>query len=119
MNKVNLAELKWIDKLIYLLLEYCRKHYWFKENDDIVIDTDSVQFHLYLDGKRLFWINVEKVIYKDFWFIKNLVDDDNLKWIDKFWWWDMMLWMPEKQDYYIMYLSVAPNPIETLIHLLK
>ena len=123
--------ISWLDKLIELLTEHCRKHYWFKDYDDIEIDTDSVNFYLYHNWKRLFNIWVEKVIYKDFWFIKWLVDNDKIdfrKVIEK----EIEIWfkLMRIKDYpkkikeedieeVLMLLSIQDNPIEFLVSILK
>ena len=60
-----------------------------------------------------------RIISKKFWFIKWLVENEKLKWTDKMEMRKIMLWMPEKQDYYIMMLAVTPEPIEFLVSILK
>jgi len=121
MEILDRIEESWLDKLIKLLTEHCRKHYWFKDNDDIEIDTDSVNFHLYHNWKRLFNIWVEKVIYKDFWFIKWLVDNDKIKLQEKTAlvnYLEDILWY-KREDGLLMLLSIQDNPIEFLISILK
>ena len=59
------------------------------------------------------------ILNKRFWFIKWLVENEKLKWTDKMEIRKIMLWMPEKQDYYIMMLAVTPQPIEFLVSILK
>ena len=115
-------EESWLDKLIKLLTEHCRKHYWFKDNDDIEIDHDSVQFHLYHNAKRCFPIGVEKVISKEFWFIKYLVDNNKIDFtkdnIEEFWYY-WTEWHCDKYDNILMNLSIQDSPIEFLISILK
>ena len=120
MNNINEWRL-W--ELIALLREHCRKHYWFKDNDVIDIDHDSVSFHLYHNAKRYFSIGVEKVIYKEFWFIKWLVDNDKIDRHNV--WYSTMLW--QLSDYHwldweqelLMLLSIQDNPIEFLCSVIK
>ena len=117
MNNINEWKL-W--ELIALLREHCRKHYWFKDNDVIDIDHDSIQFHLYHNAKRYFSIGVEKVISKEFWFIKWLVDNDKID-LDKLednWDW---YYIDTGNVYHDMLalLSIQDNPIEFLVSILK
>ena len=128
MNNINEWRL-W--ELIALLREHCRKHYWFKDNDVIDIDHDSVSFHLYHNAKRYFSIGVEKVICKEFWFIKWLVENDKVDWnfidyaeihqtkreLES----NYELCDIEKQYYerLLMLLSIQDNPIEFLVSILK
>lgn len=117
-----------MEKLIELLTEHCRKHYWFKDNDDIEIDSDSVCFHLYHKWKRYFPIRIETVICKDFGFIKWLVDNDKIdrdKIIEKS---DFMpivsnkVWdffQPTEEQELLMLLSISDTPIEDLISYLR
>lgn len=103
-----------MEKLFDLLKQHCRKRYWFKDNDDLEIDTDSVCFHLYLKWERLFPIRVETVICKEFWFIKWLVENEKID-FDKY---------PQVMEYWdleslLMYLSIQDEPIQFLISLLK
>ena len=120
-----------MDKLIELLTEHCRKHYWFKDNDDIEIDTDSVCFHLYFKWERLFPIRVETVICKDFGFIKWLVENEKIDlekvkekiWIPCFVWyteWEISC-VNDKEDYeqLLMALAIQDEPINFLISILK
>ena len=120
-----------MEKLIELLTEHCRKHYWFKDNDDIEIDTDSIQFHLYHNAKRYFSIGVEKVISKEFWFISRLVDNDKIdfrKVIEK----EIEIWFKlmrikdypkkikeEDVEEVLMLLAIQDKPIDFLISILK
>ena len=119
MEILDRIEESWLDKLIKLLTEHCRKHYWFKDNDDIEIDTDSVCFHLYHNWKRCFPIWVEKVICKEFWFIKYLVDNDKIDYylIGKKW--RPCLWFYRDYEILLMLLSISDTPIEDLISYLK
>lgn len=73
-----------------------------------------------LNWTRL-WVRASQyyVISKPYWFIKWLVDQDKLLWNNKLQIRELTLWMPEKQDYYIMMLAVSPNPIDFLISILK
>lgn len=61
----------------------------------------------------------EVIVGKAYWFIEWLVENEKLKWTDKMEKRKLMLWMPEKQDYYIMMLAVTPQPINFLISILK
>ena len=129
MEILDRIEESWLDKLIKLLTEHCRKHYWFKDNDVIDIDHDSVQFYLYYNEKRYFSIGVEKVISKEFWFIKELLFHDKID-----------LWKIQKlyrksnenstatypilYDYtydesLLMFLAIQDEPIDFLISVLK
>ena len=121
-----------MEKLFDLLKQHCRKRYWFKDNDDLEIDTDSVCFHLYLKWERLFPIRVETVICKEFWFIKWLADNDKI---------DYKKLREEREDLcdvnlrhlrnkyidvvslsyvkLLMLLSISDTPIEDLISYLK
>ena len=110
-----------MEKLFDLLKQHCRKRYWFKDNDDLEIDTDSVCFHLYLKWERLFPIRVETVICKEFWFIKWLTEVENNK-IDR----DMVDNKFERPFYWytnyeivLMLLSIQDEPIQFLITILK
>lgn len=126
MNNINEWRL-W--ELIALLREHCRKHYWFKDNDVIDIDHDSVSFHLYHNAKRYFSIGVEKVISKDFWFIKSLVDNEKIDFrkldckrydVDvpaRYYLWTYIRYSFEKEI--LMTLSIQDNPIEFLVSILK
>ena len=116
MNNINEWRL-W--ELIALLREHCRKHYWFKDNDVIDIDHDSVQFHLYHNAKRYFSICVEKVISKKFWFIKWLVDNDKIEFREDFYLEDQHWWWFWEDENIIMLLSIQDNPIDFLISILK
>ena len=111
------------NKLIELLTEHCRKHYWFKDDDDIEIDTDSICFHLYHKWKRCFPIKIETVICKDFGFIKRLVDNEKIEPLWKYIGWETDEDEPyikfDLVDQYIAYLSIQDNPIEFLISILK
>lgn len=118
------------NKLIDLLTEHCRKHYWFKDDDDIEIDTDSICFHLYHKWKRCFSIRIETVICKDFGFIKWLVDNDKIDY-KKDWKNSNDTWyvyvkadtkksdLEIKSDTLLMVLSIEDNPIEFLVSILK
>lgn len=112
-------------ELIALLREHCRKHYWFKDNDAIDIDHDSVSFHLYHNAKRYFSIGVEKVIFKEFWFIKCLVDNDKIDFynvLKENWTFRKEFYAIENKKEYerlIMLLSVEDKPIDFLISILK
>lgn len=126
MEILDRTEESWLDKLIKLLTEHCRKHYWFKDNDDIEIDHDSVQFHLYHNAKRCFSIGVEKVISKEFWFIKWLVDNDKIdRWkIEERISGDISLYLDNREYYWrykwlLMLLSIQDEPIEFLVSILK
>lgn len=120
MNNIN----EWrLCELIALLTEHCRKHYWFKDNDDIEIDHDSVQFHLYHNAKRYFSIGVEKVICKEFWFIQWLFDKDKIDW-SKFHKYSFYKKDNKFIQYYdwqslLMALSISDTPIEDLISYLR
>ena len=59
------------------------------------------------------------LISKKYWFIKWLVENGKLKWTNKMEQRKIMLWMPEKQDYYLMMLAVHPEPLEFLSSILK
>lgn len=118
-NMDNINEWK-LWELIALLREHCRKHYWFKDNDVIDIDHDSVQFHLYHNAKRYFPIGVEKVISKEFWFIDSLVDNekidkDKVKLLSVF----QETWYYNLYESLLMILSIQDNPIEFLCSVLK
>lgn len=108
-----------MEKLIELLTEHCRKHYWFKDNDDIEIDTDSVCFHLYHKWKRYFPIRIETVICKDFGFIDWLVenekiDKDKVKLLSVF----QETWYYNLYQSLLMILAIQENPIEFLCSVL-
>lgn len=119
-----------MEKLFDLLKLHCRKRYWFKDNDDLEIDTDSVCFHLYLKWERLFPIRVETVICKEFWFIKRLVEKDkiNTNELEKIWY-EKTVYMYDWQyreiveysDYesLLMLLSIQEEPISFLVSMLK
>lgn len=114
-----LADIR-MEKLIELLTEHSRNHYWFKSDDDIEIDTDSICFHLYHKWKRCFPIRVETVICKDFWFIKWLVDNDKIdfrKLEDNGDWYDINTGN-EYLDILAL-LSIQDNPVELLVSILK
>ena len=115
-NMDNINEWK-LWELIALLREHCRKHYWFKDNDVIDIDHDSVQFHLYHNAKRYFSIGVEKVISKEFWFIKRLVENDKIDLLRL----DNRIALSEfnKVERVLMALSIQDNPIEFLCSVIK
>ena len=119
MNNINEWRL-W--ELIALLREHCRKHYWFKDNDVIDIDHDSVSFHLYHNAKRYFSIGVEKVICKEFWFIKWLVENNKIDFtkdcIVEFWYY-WTEWYCDKYDNILMNLAIQDNPIDFLVSVLK
>lgn len=120
-----------MEKLFDLLKQHCRKRYWFKDNDDLEIDTDSVCFHLYLKWERLFPIRVETVICKEFWFIKWLVENDKIDLegqaiqyaksdLSKFFAeWKDKNWMSDNYAMLLMLLSIQDEPIQFLISLLK
>lgn len=128
-----------MEKLFDLLKQHCRKRYWFKDNDDLEIDTDSVCFHLYLKWERLFPIRVETVICKEFWFIKWLDENNKIDCnksiftVDWDYDRDDVIYAIERQNYYIlneqywvdstdcilMLLSIQDEPIQFLISLLK
>ena len=113
-----------MEKLFDLLKQHCRKRYWFKDNDDLEIDTDSVCFHLYLKWERLFPIRVETVICKEFWFIKWLVENDKVKIPHELDELPAMYWYDYdsaecKADRLLMLLAISDEPIELLISLLK
>lgn len=112
----NLNEICWLYKLHELLLEHCRKHYGFSQKDNLSIDHDSVSFHLYLGEERMFWLWAEKIICKEFWFIKYLVENDkiNLDEIERY----SVFWYTYYQNL-LMLLSISDNPIEFLISILK
>lgn len=104
-------------ELIALLREHCRKHYWFKDNDVIDIDHDAVQFYLYFNAKRYFSIGVEKVISKEFWFIKFLVDNDKIDLLRL----DNRIALSEfnKVERVLMALAISDTPIDDLISYLR
>lgn len=111
-----------MEKLFDLLKQHCRKRYWFKDNDDLEIDTDSICFHLYLKWERLFPIRVETVICKEFWFIKWLVENDKIN----FYKWKFLeypIWSNnyDECDYLdlIQWLAISDTPIDDLIYYLK
>lgn len=118
-----------MEKLIELLTEHCRKHYWFKDNDDIEIDTDSVSFHLYFKWERLFPIRVETVICKEFWFIKWLVENEKIDFEKPIWEFankyklivsdSFYLKELSKEDELLMLLAIQDEPIRFLISILK
>lgn len=103
-------------ELIALLREHCRKHYWFKDNDVIDIDHDSVQFHLYFNAKRYFSIGVEKVISKEFWFIKYLVENKKINFVkvkdnDDWYYIDLN----DKYLEMLALLAISDTPIKDLV----
>jgi len=114
-----------MEKLFDLLKQHCRKRYWFKDNDDLEIDTGSVCFHLYLKWERLFPIRVETVICKEFWFIKWLVENDKINTRNL----NLQVFMSmfsndgtveiSYEELILMLLAISDEPIELLISLLK
>lgn len=114
----NLNEICWLYKLHELLLEHCRKHYGFSQKDNLSMDHDSVSFHLYLGEERMFSLWAEKVICKEFWFIKYLVENEKVEWNEKFYLEDDH-WLFGTYECWLMQLAIKDNPIEFLISILK
>ena len=124
----RIDRISWLDKLIELLTEHCRRYYWFKEKDDIKIDNDSCNFHLYLKWTRCFPIQPESLIFKHFLFIKYLVENDKIDFdivkadttrpirdnMNKY-----TLEDYTRYERVLMLLSIQDNPIEFLVSILK
>lgn len=122
----RIDRISWLDKLLELLTEHCRRYYWFKEKDDIKIDNDSCNFYLYLKWIKLFTIQPERLIFKHFLFIKRLVDNDKIdRWkIEERISGDISLYLDNREYYWrykwlLMLLSIQDEPIEFLVSILK
>lgn len=123
----RIDRISWLDKLIELLTEHCRRYYWFKETDDIKIDNDSCNFYLYLKWTKCFPIQPERLIFKHFLFIKYLVENNriDIERLHKIV--DYILVIKENyvnahkynSDCLLMLLSISNTPIEDLISYLK
>ena len=119
MERIN--RISWLDKLIELLTEHCRRYYWFKEKDDIKIDNDSCNFYLYLKWIKLFTIQPERLIFKHFLFIQWLLDNDKIDFeklenLHKF---NDIIYLRTAYYGLLMLLSIQDNPIEFLVSILK
>ena len=106
-----------MDKFIELLNKYETPRSWvvYKSYDDY----DWFFYWVDCDWETEIAWSDSLICSKKFWFIQWLVENEKLKWTDKMQMRKILLWMPEKQDYYIMMLAVTPQPIEFLISILK
>lgn len=111
-----------MEKLIELLNEYENKDLELEEWEESNARTEN-NWHLRFNGANKVQFDTymfdSLALSKQYWFIKWLVENNKLKWTDKMEIRKIMLWMPEKQDYYIMMLAVTPQPIEFLVSILK
>lgn len=107
-----------MEKLIELLNEYKETKKILNYDMDWQLEIDNA---IYVN-----YPNIERLCWKQFWFIKRLVENDkiDLKEFHRLCWiinqdseyWN---WTPQEYEQVIMYLSISDTPIEDLVSLLK
>lgn len=73
-------------------------------------------------GKSIFyeWVNYnDRIIWKDFWFIKRLVENNKIKEEELTWFLYWPDYISDLSNAIIAWLSISETPIEDLIWLLK
>jgi len=105
-----------MEKLVELLNEYETPQSWvvFKSYDNY----DGTFYWVDCDGKTEIAWSDSLIISKKFWFIKWLVENEKIKWDEKFYLEDDE-WLFGTYECLLMQLAIQDEPINFLISILK